>query len=533
MKRTKTKSIIFGIVSILIIFSIAFMLNSPKAKEYDQNDLTKRAVSGEKIEYTLGGLSEDILENIDQHRITSDLSREEMEKKFKKYLYSEYTSLEEGIKETVKDEKIGIAGEKNMFSAGSLFTHEEALEDINYLFTNLKYGYAGYEYFGGDKKFDEAKRKILKDVKEAEDQFQRIEALDFQRIIINNLKFIKDGHFKINYMALTDATYTFMNKDEIVKEKDIFYLIDKNKKYPILSIEGKNPKDYMRMSIDKDGKIIYKIVALKHIKNNSYSMNMTIKDQDKVQKKITMKKVLPATFLSENGPYSFEEIEGIPVFKVASFNVDLEKLAKDGLKYSDKEIAILDLRGNVGGSCKAGWEWLSNFTNNHVDKINVISAVLVTDLSKKRVLKGIPNEYEKDKKKEGIFELYEEETKSSELIGWGKIDTPQLERLKNDKVIIVLFDKNSVSASEGMISSLGAMDNVIFIGTNSAGALNITGTGSNILPNSKLRIDAGVYMAIEPDFVWRDGVGYLPDFWVEPDVALERTIKFVNNYIKK
>jgi len=172
--------------------------------------------------------------------------------------------------------------------------------------------------------------------------------------------------------------------------------------------------------------------------------------------------------------------------------------------------------------------WISNFTKNKVNSFNLINSEIITEVSKKRVLDICHTNNFKTEN----FQEYYNSIKTSDLVGWEKISTPKLEKLKNDKVIIVLFDKNSASASEVMISNLSRMDNVIFIGMNSAGALNIHGPAINILPNSKLRVKAGCGIGIESDFVWRDGIGYFPDFWVESDDALDRTIKFINNYIK-
>lgn len=539
MKLLKRKSISFGIVGLFVVFSIVFILrnlqiknSAAKMNHSEKNGTIEKSMDVEdskKVEYTLNGLPKDIIKYMDSNRITSDLSMEEMKKEFKKYLYNHYTSWEDGLDKIPKDNEMKSIDSEPFFNPGAVFTYEEVEEDVNYLFTNLKYGYAGYQYFGGDEKFNKTKNKILEELKGSESKFGEISAIDFNKILMNNLRFIKDGHFEINTLKPIKNTYAFINKDEmIIKDNNRFYIKKGNKKYPIISIEGNDPINYIKPSIDEDGKIVYKIICLKEITNKSWDINITIKDKEEVQKKITLKKIASSPSLLGNKAYSFEEIEGIPVFKVFSFSKPLEQFSEDGLKYADKKIAILDLRGNEGGGAKSGLKWISNFTNNNVTDLNHINASLVTEISKKRYL----NKYNLLNLKIDESQKDDHLRNSSHMMGWGKISTPKLEKLKNDKVIIVLFDKDSASASEAMISKLNYMENVIFIGTNSYGALNITATGINILPNSKLRVIGGKDISMEPDFIWRDGVGYFPDFWIEPKDALNRTIKFINSYIK-
>ncbi|WP_165000432.1 S41 family peptidase [Anaerophilus nitritogenes] len=376
------------------------------------------------------------------------------------------------------------------------------------------------------KKFNKAKSKILEELKKSKDKFGKISSIDFQKIIINNLTFIKDGHFGINALQPLRKTYAFMNKEEsILKNNSIFYIK-----------EGNDPINYIKPSIDEKGKIIYKIVCLKESTNNSCDINITIKDKEEIEKKINLKKIASSPSLLKNKAYSFKEVEGIPVFKVSSFgkHLNLEKLSEDGLKYSDKNIAILDLRGNTGGLHTPGLKWIGNFTNNNMNNVSMlkhINASLINEVAKKRVLK-MAVDVDKNKIEEAVFEVDNNLRKKFDIMGWCKISIPEFEKFKNDKVIIVLFDKDTISAGEAMISHLNYMENVIFIGTNSYGALNVTSPAGNILPNTKTRVFAGLELDIEPDFVWRDGIGYFPDFWVEPEDALDRIIKFVNNYIK-
>ncbi|QXM06228.1 S41 family peptidase [Crassaminicella indica] len=528
MKLTK-KTIILGLISITIIFSIAYILNNLKFISTTEQSTDSKKIKNTK--YTLNDLPKDIIKHIKSNRITSDLSKEEMKENFKKCLYK-YTSLDEGLDKIPKNDQIKGNPSDSLLTQQNMLKYEECVEDINYLFTNLKYGYPGYEYFGGDDRFNKSKSKILKEINQFKDENERIETIQFNLIVIRNLKFIKDGHFIVNYMPLTNTTYTFMNiNNSILKDRDNYYIKDNNKMYSIVSIEEKDPSYYIKPSLDDDGKIIYKIVYLKDVINSALYINMVLNDEEsEILKKVKLKRVIPPSKKIKLKNYIFKKIQGIPIFKVTSFGKELKSFQEDGLRYSDENIAILDLRGNKGGAIFDGCKWISNFTNNKVDSFKLIKSALLTKVCKKRISDNFTTN--NNLKKVDLKDFYAG-IDSSNLVGWSKIRIPELGYLKNDKIIIVLFDKNTASASENMISTLSKMDNTIFIGMNSAGALNIPGLGINILPNSKLTVQFGSFILMEPDFVWRDGIGYFPDFWVESDDALDKAIRFINNYIKK
>ncbi|WP_129599860.1 hypothetical protein [Anaerophilus nitritogenes] len=153
MRLSKRKSIVLGIVSVFVILSIVFILKNPQTKGLETKlNHSEKVEDSKKVEYTLDGLPGDIVQYIESNRITSDLSTDEMEKKFEKYLYKDYTSWEEGLDKIPKDDESKAMESAPFFSPGKVFTYEEVKEDVNYLFTNLKYGYAGYQYFGGDEK---------------------------------------------------------------------------------------------------------------------------------------------------------------------------------------------------------------------------------------------------------------------------------------------------------------------------------------------------------------------------------------------
>jgi len=75
------------------------------------------------------------------------------------------------------------------------------------------------------------------------------------------------------------------------------------------------------------------------------------------------------------------------------------------------------------------------------------------------------------------------------------------------------------------------MDNVVFIGANTRGALLTGNVALCYLPFSKLGMSVPVMLTPYEDLDNRDGLGLLPDFWVDPDKALDRVKAFLEKHL--
>ena len=116
--------------------------------------------------------------------------------------------------------------------------------------------------------------------------------------------------------------------------------------------------------------------------------------------------------------------------------------------------------------------------------------------------------------------------------GWTEIKYHKNKFIENDVLIIVLTDFGVASAGESFVKYLKQLNNVIFIGTNTAGILNFCNMGMCNLANSKLEIFMSKTISFEPDFEFREGKGYLPDFWVNPEKSLDLALKFLDKYMR-
>lgn len=77
----------------------------------------------------------------------------------KKYLYN-YNTNDAGFTDKEVDmlTNFDVHSAFKNYDKNKVLTTNMAASDVNYLFKLLKYSYGGYQYFGGDKVFDAAKK---------------------------------------------------------------------------------------------------------------------------------------------------------------------------------------------------------------------------------------------------------------------------------------------------------------------------------------------------------------------------------------
>ncbi|MCL2364515.1 MAG: S41 family peptidase [Defluviitaleaceae bacterium] len=99
--------------------------------------------------------------------------------------------------------------------------------------------------------------------------------------------------------------------------------------------------------------------------------------------------------------------------------------------------------------------------------------------------------------------------------------------IPNDRLFIILTDKNTVSAGEGMVDLVLNVENVLVIGQNTRGMLAKSGGLHFYLPYSGILIHFGAAVIFKPKGLFQEGVGFAPDIWVYGD-ALEAALAFLD-----
>ena len=277
-----------------------------------------------------------------------------------KYKY-EYEPEELGIDE--KDLVYIKSPDDSTQFENKIIGKEEAISDVEFMFKVLKHAYGCYNYFGGDEAFDNAKNNIVEEIKNDKGTVLSSERLS--EIIIKNLNFIQDGHFTINNKHINDRIYYFSNEDmEFYKSEKGYYKVQDGKKYYLMKVDDSfNVEDYLKLSVNKEGDLCYYLGYLKDINKQSFSTSVTFKDNNnEIIETVVLKK---GTFQvkPDETNYEYTMENEIPIIKVRRMyakdeNDDsLENFIQSGKMVKGKEVIVIDLRGNGGGSDYFGMSW--------------------------------------------------------------------------------------------------------------------------------------------------------------------------------
>ena len=383
-----------------------------------------------------------------------------------------------------------------------VLTQQQAMEDVTYLFDAFHDCYGPYEYFGGAKVFDEAEEKIKGELQKQES----IKSEDFEKILLQELKFVKDAHFGINMQRTNPVKIPFFFRETAFQKTEKGYQTTDGKQ--VKSVEGyKNLDEVMKRSLSKEGELVYYPVLLKDCDfwdalgtPQTCDETLTIHYTNGETEKLEAEPYQIYTEMSIENPEKnkivrvWEDGE-IPVFQ---FNVFDEKhrdsILTGAKKLREAPVSILDLRSNTGGNGGIPGEWMERYTQKSVSGHKTVIDT-----------------------KEGI-ETEDSDTKET----W----------IENDKMLIIFVGKYSASASEWLLDLAYNVENVLIVGENTSGA--IIGMTSKIsLPNSACQVDIGsgkVSLFPEDEGYMEEFRGVYPDIWVPAKEAEDLILQFLEHY---
>lgn len=409
---------------------------------------------------------------------------------------------------------------------------EEALEDIEYLFSLLKFGYAGYEYFGGDEKFLPAKKNMIWSV--VETYGNHVDVNRLLDIIYSELKFIQDSHFDIGHYRLCNYTKYFSSRRfNFNKDEDGFYTLIDNELYYLIDIDGNLPNCYMKQSLDDYGNMIYNLGTLSETTDVSIPLNLLLKSETGFRsEKVSLFEYIPI-YKDKPIGYRYYQTYGIPVLEVTSLSritpedKSIEKFIEDSKDLGKKENIILDLRSNQGGSMINVEEWYKGFTGTTLKK-DIIQSGLYTNTSislSKSKFEAKENETEEVKSRcLKAISGYEDE---KYFPGWSPIKYEDFKPIDNKVNIYILVDKNTSSAAEFFVYYLRKLNNVTIIGTNTNGCMLTGNCNTAYLPNSNIQLHISHKIYLNKEMANIDGFGLLPDLWIKPEQALSKVVKYI------
>ncbi|GAA0115605.1 S41 family peptidase [Clostridium senegalense] len=434
------------------------------------------------------------------------------------YLGDEYEFTPEETKEFVEYQKLFydkslILNPNIIYNEKKIITYDEAKEDVDSLFKFFRYGYGAYGYFGGDIVFNEAKKNIM-DVLNGQ---QSIKADDFSNLLLNNLNFIKDGHFALaskNPFFNKLKVYYIYDKDEFFKDGNGYYkLVDKKHHYIKEINKDNNIDKYMKYTINNDGKLVYSIAILQEEVSSTINADVVYLNNKEDFSESIVLNMLPFDFQKENIPFEYSIKDNVPIAKLGAMHAYSEEdnsqfdFPGTGFEMKNYPVSILDLRGNKGGFLTAGITWIQSYSGEYTTNRGA-HATISNNMIKE-------------------FNKYNGSNYSG---GSNSLKPTSLSRIPNDKLVFVLIDKAIFSAGEHFIECLMNMDNVILVGTNTCGGTLSGGTYYYRLKNSMITTQIGNYLYISPcgdDFEFN---GFHPDILVDSNEALEKVEKLIKYY---
>ena len=392
-------------------------------------------------------------------------------------------------------------------------SRDDALADVDLLFRALHNAYAAYYYFGEDK-FDAAEAEVKAWV-----QKQKTVNVDKLGQTINTaLQFVQDAHFAIRpgeeNVKQQKAWYSYIGTEQsFFKDDSGYYRMIDGEKWYVDSLSNKSSE--MSPVLRANGSLGYAPTLLCHGKAGS-SDTITLRNGDGVTRtdKIVWKaneSLLDDTWDRSSACYRYLEENGILYLSIRLFDnrrfadTVLPEYAASGSKAKNCKLVIYDLRSNGGGDDRYARTWTQNFTGAKSVEPKVAAGNRGSKLGNAAGFNWMSV---------GIFD--------------GGVSRGNW--LPNDIPVIVLMDSRCGSSGESALTFAKTMDNVIVIGSNSAGYQLCGNVYDYSLPCTGITACFGVSLSFYGSMDNVDYKGYEPDLWCNPKTALQSVLNMVERY---
>lgn len=391
--------------------------------------------------------------------------------------------------------------DQEKFDREKTLTHEQAVEDVDYLFEAFSGGYALYDYLGGKEVFDAAQQAILQEL----DGKETLTCEELQNILVEKLDFIEDGHVAVNMIHPAPKKVPFFFRETTFIKTETGYQTTDGK--IVQSVDGHADLDELfKRSISKEGKLVYYPVVLEDgechdlnkmgMEEQICSETLTVRYEDGTSEELTAE---PYTFywksLPEGQNTDLRQEGDIPVFQFNNFRSEYgAEILESADVMKEAPISILDLRSNGGGVKQIVHDWLKAYSGKTVPT-NGLWVDVFNDI---------------------------QYTRQRGTGGEGR-------QVSNENTLIILTSKFSASSAEIFLDSAVNLENVLIIGENTSGAM-VGGAGNFTLPNSKCLITMSLQSAFitsENNDKFEELRGFYPDIWVPAGEAEELAAKLM------
>ncbi|TRO48955.1 hypothetical protein E2P65_01960 [Candidatus Bathyarchaeota archaeon] len=238
------------------------------------------------------------------------------------------------------------------------------------------------------------------------------------------------------------------------------------------------------------------------------------------------------------GVYEEKEVGGVPVVRIRSFGdhpkENIDAFLASASQYKGAPCLIVDIRGNTGGNEAWPKQWVTRFTGRQPDRVQVF-----TELISETTMIGRSNSYAlalhnvPELSQQGYpakveeFRGYAEAHDEGVAAFWWPYTVPEPRTIPSTTTLIVLVDGYVYSSGEGFISYLHQVENVVFIGENSGGAVTYGQMSHHRLPNSQILVALPTSLNVFVDLEYREEKGFFPDLWVPAGDALNYAVAAV------
>lgn len=382
-----------------------------------------------------------------------------------------------------------------------VLTRQEAKEDVETCFRMLQDAYGGYYWMGGDAVFAQAQAQALDSL--AQRPGKIVLSSDLAALLRDALSFIRDGHFQIDGQHLLPEREIYSCPTVFEKEAAAYRLEWEGRQW---RLTDEKVAALLRPSLDAQGDLCYRLFATTEPGETLPQNAAVVRWGRECSMPLEWARVEPA---DRTGGALVEEYcrDGVRVCSVRQMGgsaAAMEHFVEAGARMAQEDVALLDLRGNRGGSSEYPFQWFGAFTGQEPVRreayANRLSPLAVTARQKEN-----PELRLQPAPPEGLWQT------GSWSGQW----------VQNDgTTLLVLIDADVASAAESCVEYLRTLDNVLFIGTNTRGCSAVGNVSTKYLPHSGISLYFGqsLYLIGGEN---RDGVGYEPDVWMEPEQALD------------
>lgn len=389
----------------------------------------------------------------------------------------------------------------------------DALADVDLLFRALHNAYGAYYYFGADK-FAAAEAEVKAWVQKQ----TTVNVEKLGQTINTALQFVQDAHFAIRpgeeNVKQQKAWYSYIGTEQsFFKDDSGYYRMIDGEKWYVDSLSNKSSE--MSPVLRANGSLGYAPTLLCHGKAGS-SDTITLRNGDGVTRtdKIVWKaneSLLDDTWDRGSACYRYLEENGILYLSIRLFDsrrfadTVLPEYAASGSKAKNCKLVIYDLRSNGGGDDRYARTWTQNFTGAKSVEPKVAAGNRGSKLGNAAGFNWMSV---------GIFDS------GVSRGNW----------LPNDIPVIVLMDSRCGSSGESALTFAKTMDNVIVIGSNSAGYQLCGNVYDYSLPRTGITACFGVSISLYGSMDNVDYKGYEPDLWCNPKTSLQSVLNMVERY---